>query len=336
MKFHLPRESTVSKLVRHLPAGICIGMTACAATAVAQTYPNKPVRFVVTFLPGGPADIVSRLSAAKLSDIWRQSVVVDNRAGANGIVGTDLVAKSAPDGYSMLYVNTSFTINASFYPKLPFDPVRDFVPVTPMAASPAVLVVGPSVPVNSVQELIALAKAKPGSMSFGSTGVGAPGHLYMELLKSTMNFDMVHVPYKGAAGVTTDMLGGRIQATLLNVAAVLPLVKSGKVRPLAIMAKQRWPATPDVPTIAEAGLPGYEQTNWHGISMPAKTSSAIVQKVNADMTKVAQLPDFREKLDASGMAPVSMSPIQFSAFIKNEIDTWEKAVKASGAKPEGS
>ena len=309
-------------------------LAAMTSSVFAQAYPNKPVRFVVTFLAGGPADIISRLVGAKLSDAWKQPVIVDNRAGANGIVGTEFVARSAPDGYTMLYVNTSFTINASLYPKLPFDSVKDFTPVTPMAAGPALLVVGLSLPATSLKELIALAKTKPGKLTYGTSGIGSSAHLSTELLKTMAGIDMLHVPYKGAAAITADMMAGQIDVTMLTIAAVLPLVKAGKLRPLAVTSAQRWPAVPDVPTIAEAALPGYEQSNWHGISMPAGIAAPIVQKVNSDTTKIAQLVDIRERLDSYGLAPLSMPPTQFSAYVKTDIEIWAKVVKSSGAKPE--
>jgi tripartite-type tricarboxylate transporter receptor subunit TctC len=318
-----------------LAAGVSMAALGFAATpAMAQSYPAKPVRFVVTFLAGGPADIVSRLVAAKFTDAWKQQVVVENRAGANGIIGSEFVARSVPDGYTLLYTNTSFTINASLYPKLPFDPIKDFTPVTPMAAGPALLVVSPSLPVKSLQELITLAKAKPGTLFFGSSGNGSPSHLSMELLKTMAGVDILHVPYKGAAGVTADMMGGTIHITMSTIAAVLPLVRSGKLRPLAVTSAQRWPATLDVPTISEAGLPGYEQTNWHGIAMPAGAAGALVQKVSMDMSRIAQMPDLKEKLDVYGMAPLWMAPGPFGEFVKKDIDTWAKVVRSSGAKPD--
>lgn len=320
---------------RRMLAGVSMVILAGLAPATfAQSYPTKPVRFVVTFLAGGPADIISRLAASKLTDAWKQQVIVDNRAGANGIVGTEFVARSAPDGYTMLYVNTSFTINASLYPKLPFDAIKDFTPVTPMGANPALLVVSNSVPATTLRELIALARAKPGTLSFGSSGVGSPSHLSMELLKTMANVDMLHVPYKGAAAVTADMMSGQIQITLSSISAVLPLVRAGKLRALAVTSAQRWPAIPDVSTISEAGLPGYEQTNWHGISMPAGAPAAIVQKVNADMTKIAQTADYRDRLDTYGVGPLWLPPGAFADFVRKDIETWAKVVKSSGAKPE--
>ena len=331
----LHRVGSLFRFSRPLHLRIWALLIACAsANAFAQDYPNRPIRFIVTFLPGGPADTVSRLIASKLTDAWRQQVVIDNRAGANGIIGSETGARAAPDGYTMLYINTSFTINASLYPKLPYDSVKDLTPVTPMAAGPALLVVGLSVPVRSVQELIALAKAKPGELSYGSSGNGSPSHLSVELLKREAKIDILHVPYKGAAGVVTDMFAGQIQMTMSTIAAVLPYVKANRLRALAVTSAKRWPATPDVPTIAEAAVPGYVQSNWHGIAMPAGAPSAIVAKVNAELARIARLPDVRERLEFLGMAPLSMPPTEFAAFVKADIGNWARVVKLSGAKPE--
>lgn len=326
--------NTPAVVRRFAAAALAAPLALAALPAIAQSYPAKPVRFVVTFLAGGPADIISRLAATRLGEIWKQSVLVDNRAGANGIVGTEFVAHSPNDGYTMLYINTSFTINASLYPKLPFDSVKDFTYVTPMGANPGMLVVNLATPANNLKELLALARAKPGTLSFGSSGVGSPSHLSMELIKTMANVDMLHVPYKGAAAVTADMLANQIQITLSSISAVLPLAKAGKFRALAVTSAQRWPATPDVPTISEAGIPGYEQTNWHGIAMPVGVSQAIVQKVNADMTRVTNNTDFKEKLDPYGVGPFVMAPAPFTEFVKKDIETWAKVVKSSGAKPE--
>ena len=320
---------------RALRFGVWTLLVACSsANAIAQGYPVRPVRFIVTFLPGGPADIVSRLIGSKLTEAWRQQVVIDNRAGANGIVGTELGARAAPDGYTMLYINTSFTINVSLYPKLPYDSAKDLVPVTPMAAGPALLVIGLQVPVRSLQELIALARTKPGQLSYGSSGNGSPSHLSVELLKRQANIDVVHIPYKGAAAVMTDVLAGQIQMTMSTIAAVLPHVKANRVRPLAVTSAQRWPAIPEVPTISEAAVPGYEQSNWHGIAMPAGISRATVAQLNAELTRIAKLPDVRERLDGLGMAPFTMPPNEFAAYVKRDIENWAKVVKLSGARPE--
>ena len=305
------------------------------AVAYSQAYPSRPVRLIVPYAAGGPVDSVARLIVPRLVDAWGQQVVIDNRAGANSIVGSELAARAVPDGYTLVLISASFTVNATLYPKLPFDPVRDFTPVTLVASGPGMLVTHPSLPVRNLKELIALAKAKPGALSFGSAGAGAPtSHLGMELLKSTAGIDIVHVPYKSMAPALIDVLGGQIQMSMPTVNVVLPHLRSGRLRPIGVSSLQRSPSAPDVPTLAEAGMPGYEAINWFAILGPHGVPAAIAEKVHADTAEALKGSELRERIGAAGMEPKSMGPVELAAYMKTEIVKWGKAVKASGAKPE--
>jgi tripartite-type tricarboxylate transporter receptor subunit TctC len=304
-----------------------------AANACAQSYPAKQIRFVVPFPPGGPADILSRTIGQVLSESWGQQVVIDNRAGAGGNIGAEIVAKAPPDGYTMLmgFVGTH-AINSSLYRDMPFDPVKDFEPVALVAMVTIILVVHPSVPVKSVRELIALAKAKPGELSFGSPGNGTPQHLAGELFDTMTGVRMVHVPYKGAVPALTDLLGGRLSLIFSSMPPALPHVQSGKLRALGVTSGARSPAAPDVPTISQSGLPGYEVINWYGVLVPARTPRDIVGKLNAEIVRIMNLPAVKERLAAQGAETYTSSPEKFADYIKKETEKWAKVVKFSGAK----
>ena len=302
-------------------------------TVLAEVYPSKPIRIVAPFPPGGPADILSRIIGHKLSQSWGQQVIVDNRPGAGGNIGADLVAKAAPDGYTLLlgFVGTH-AINASLYAKMPYDNVKDFEPVSQIAAVTIVLVVHPSVPASSIKELIALAKSKPGQLTFGSPGNGTPQHLAGQLFNTMAGVDMLHVPYKGAVPALTDLLGGQLSMIFSSMPPALPLVKTGKIRALGVTSATRSPAASDIPTISESGLPGYEVKNWYGILAPRGTPKEIVSKLNAEIVKILNMPDVKESLAVQGAEPVSGTPEQFAAYIKEETEKWAKIVKYSGAR----
>ncbi|MCX7135289.1 MAG: tripartite tricarboxylate transporter substrate binding protein, partial [Proteobacteria bacterium] len=272
-----------------------------AANACAQSYPSKQLRFVVPFPPGGPADILSRTIGQSLAESWAQQVVIDNRAGAGGNIGAEIVAKAPPDGYTMLmgFVGTH-AINSSLYRSMPFDAVKDFEPVALVAMVTIILVVHPSVPVKTVKELIALANAKPGELSFGSPGNGTPQHLAGELFNTMTGVKMVHVPYKGAVPALTDLLGGRLSMIFSSMPPALPHLQSGKLRALGVTSSARSPAAPDVPTIAQSGLKGYEVINWYGVLVPAKTPKEIVGKLNGEVVGIMNLPAVKERLAAQG------------------------------------
>ena len=300
-----------------------------------QAYPAKPVRLIIPYAAGGPVDSMGRLLAPRLVDLWGQQIVIDNRAGANSIVGCEVAARSAPDGYNLVLVSASFTVNATLYPKLPFDPLRDFTPITLVASGPGLLVTHASLPARNLKELIALAKSKPGALSYGSAGSGAPtSHLGMELLKVTAGIDIVHVPYKSMAPALVDILGGQVQMGMPTINAVLPHIKSGRLRAIGVSSLHRSPTAPDVPTLAEAGMPGYEAINWFAILGPHGVPAAIADKIHADTAEVLKSPELRERIGAAGMEPKSIPPSELAAYIKSEIVKWGKAVKASGAKPE--
>jgi len=306
-----------------------------AAQALAQkSYPNKAIRMIVPFAPGGSNDIMGRLVAAKLTESMGQQVVVDNRPGASGIVGTDLAAKSAPDGYTVLVMSLTFTVNPSIRSKLPYDTEKDLVPVTLIASAPLILVVHPSLPVKSVKEFIAYAKANPGKLNFGSGGPGSTPHLAGEMLKTMAGLEMIHVPYKGGGPALADLVGGQIQLMLENIPSTLPFVKSGKLRVLAVTSKKRSPTVPDVPTLDEAALKGYELTGWNGLFVPRGTPRAIVNQLHAETVKALAAPDLKERLAAMSAEPGGESPEKFAVFVKAEIRKWAKIAKEAGLKVE--
>ena len=321
---------------------VLLGACACAGiatTAPAQgqgagDYPSRSVRFIVPYTPGAINDFVARLTAQKLTDAWGKQVVVDNRPGGGTLIGTDLVAKASPDGHTMLLAPTAFAINVSLYPKLPYDTVRDFAAVTQIGTGPYLMVCNPQLPAKNIKDVVALAKAKPGSLSYASTGSGGSAHLMGELLKSTAGIDMQHIPYKGLAPGLTDVMSGQVSCTFGTMVAVNAHVKSGRLRAIALTGNARSRAAPDVPTIAEAGYADYHATGWWGVVVPAATPKPIIAKLHTDIVRAAKQPDMRDKLEVQGVDIIGGTPEQFAAFIKEEITRWGKAVKLSGAKPD--
>ncbi len=320
---------TVSKWL----AALCIAAAVPLAHAQAPAYPTKPVKLVVPFPPGGSLDIAGRLIAQKLTEMWGQSVVVENKPGAGGNIGADFVAKSPADGYTILLgALSTHAVNPSLYKTMPYDAAKDFAPITLIAITPNVLVVNASLPVNSAKEFIAYAKANPGKLSFGSGSNGSAGHLAGELFKVETNTDAVHVPFKGGAPATQALLAGDTQFMFDNLANAMAQVKAGKIKALAVTTAQRSSLVPDLPTMAEAGLPGFDISTWYGLFAPAGTPPAIVAKWNADVTKILTSPDVRAKLVADGADPSPNTPEQFREFIAKELAKYARIVKASGAK----
>ena len=299
--------------------------------ASAQPYPNRPLRIVVPFPPGGGTDIGTRIVAQKLQEAWGQAVIVENKPGAAGIVGTELTAKSAPDGYTFMMGNIgTHAINVSLYKKLAYDPVKDFAPVSMVADLPLLLLVHPSVPANSVKELIALAKSQPGKLNFSSSGAGGSMHVAAELFKSMTGVDMVHIPYKGIGAGFPDLISGRTQLTISSTASMAGLFRSKYLRPLAVTTTQRTPMLPEVPTMAESGLPGFVVTQWHGVLAPAGTPKAVVERVQQGIATVLKAPDVLARLAADGTDAVGSTPAQFTAHMKTERTKWVKAIKDAG------
>ena len=301
--------------------------------AAEQAYPSKPIRLVVPFPAGGSLDAVARAIGQKLSIAWGQPVIIDNRPGAGGNIGADLVAKSAPDGYTILEgALSTHAVNVSLYSKMPYDPIKDFAPITLVAVTPNVLVLNPSVPANSVAELISYAKANPGKLAFGSGSNGSAGHLAGELFKTEAKVDMVHVPYKGGAPAMQDLLGGQIQLMFDNLANSMQQVRAGKLKALAVTTAKRSPLVPDLPTLAEAGLPGFDIYTWWGFMAPAGTPKEIIAKWNAEVTRILNTPEMQAFFAQQGAEPAPTTPEQFTALIQGEIPKYAKIIKASGAK----
>jgi tripartite-type tricarboxylate transporter receptor subunit TctC len=309
-------------------------MFAAPDASASEAYPARPIRFIVPFTPGGASDILSRTLGQKLTENWGQQVIVDNRAGAGGNIGAGMAAKAAPDGYTLLlgYVGT-LAINPSLYRDIPFNTLRDFAPVTNLVSQPLVLALHPSVPARTVAELIALAKQKPGSLSYASVGIGSTQHLAGEVLKSMAGIDVVHVPYKGSAPGLADLLAGQVQLMFVGMAPGLPHVKRGKITALAVVGAKRASALPEVPTIGET-VAGYEISSWNGVLVQAGTPQAIIKKLHASITGILQLPDVRPQLIGLGFEIIGDTPEQFAATIKADLAKWSKVVKSIGASAE--
>ena len=300
-----------------------------AAAAGAQQYPAKPVRFIIPFPPGGPTDIVGRLAAERLSRAWNVQVLADNRPGSGGNIGTEQCARAPADGYTMCMISIAQSISPAIYPKLGFDPVRDFAHVTLLATLPSLLVVHPSLPVKSVQELIAYAKAKPGELNYASGGSGTSSHLLMEMFNQQAGTSTVHVVYKGTGPAIVDQLSGRIELAFSTAIAVLPYVQSGKLRALAVSTRERLPMLADVPTIAASGLPDFDGGSWQGIVMPAGTPREYVRSVSAELVKILHAADMKERILGMGGIPLGNTPEEFAAYMKAEEEKWARVVKAA-------
>lgn len=309
-----------------------IGWNAGMPAAQAQQYPARPIRIVVSFAPGGSVDLVARLMGQKLQEAWGQQVVIDNRPGAGGNLSAELVAKAAPDGYTLYMSSASFVVNASLYEKLPYDPVKDFEPVSLIASVQNVLVAHPSLPAKTVKELIALAKRAPGRINYASTGSGSSGHLTMELLKSMAGIDLTHVPYKVIGQATSDLIAGQISLWFPSLPGALPHITAGKMTALAVSGARRSPALPQAPTVAEAGIAGFEAVTWYPLLAPANTPKPIVDRLNAQVVAILNAGDVRERLTAQGVEPVGSTPAQLAQHIRTELPKWAKVVRLSGAK----
>ena len=314
---------------------LLLGFLFSGGAAFAQGYPDRPVKIIVPFAPGGATDVLARTIGQKLGEAWGQQVVVENRTGAGGNIGADAVAKAAPDGYTLLMGAIGpNAVNAFIFAKMPYDTEKDFAPITQVARVPMLLVVHPSLPAKNVKELVALAQSKPNGLNFASGGIGASQHLAGELFKFMTGVQMVHVAYKGAAASVNDVLAGQAQLTFGDMVAFLPHAKAGRVRAIAVTTAQRSPAVPDLPTIAEAGVPGYEATAWYGMFAPAGTPAAIVNKISAEAVRILRTPEVSERVINLGAEPVGSTPAGYGDFLKAEMVRWSKVVRSAGIKSE--
>jgi len=316
-------------------ATCCAIVATAMPVAVAQNYPNRPVRIIAQFTPGTSTDILARVIGQKLTETWGQQVVVDNRPGAGGVVGTEIGAKAAPDGYTLtMAVSSAFGINPSLYAKLPYDAIRDFAPITNIALTPQTLVTNPSFAAKSVKELVALAKGKPGQVNYASLGSGSTSHLTMEMFRSAAGIQLNHIPYKGSPAAHAELFSGQIPIMFDAIPAVLPHVRSGRLRGLGIGAAKRSPFLPDVPTIAESGYPEFEAVGWIGIAAPARTPAPVLDQLNAEVVRIINTPEMKARLATLAFTPVGDTREQFARFIQSEIAKWGRAVRESGAKAE--
>jgi len=319
---------------RHLLAGLMAALALGTGPAFAQDYPGRPVRIIVPFAPGGSADVFGRFLAQRLQETLGQTFLIDNRPGAGSVIGTDAVAKAAPDGYTLLLMSNTHTVNESLIPNKPFQLMRDFAPIAPINYSDLVLVAKASLPQNTLPELIKAAKAKPGGMSYASSGPGTPYHMAGELFKAMAGVSIVHIPYRGSAGARTDVLGGQIEMMFDAIPTMTEHIKSGKVKALATTGKVRSAVLPDVPTANEAGVPGYEATLWLGLMAPKGTPAAIVNKLNAEIAKITSNPEVRRAWTAQGTTAMTMGVDEFTRYMNDDIAKWARIVKFSGAKAE--
>ena len=320
-------------VLRVLTAGVLVGLAASAAAQ--EPYPSKTIRIITAYPPGGSTTVLARLVGQKLNESWGQPVIVDNRPGGNTVIGTEALAKSAPDGYSIMLVSSIHALNGLLIPKkLPYDTVKDFAPIATVTRSEYMLVLHPSVPANSLQEFTALAKSMPGKLNYATSGSGTAVHLGVELLSVMLGIRMEHIPYKGAGQLVTDLIGGQVQLSFIAPINVLSQIRAGKLKAVAIAGDARSPALPQVPTFAEAGLPGFELKNWYGVLAPAGTPRAVIDKLAAETAKIMAMPDVRQKLIDQGMAPMVSGPDQFAALISAEITKYGTLIKSANIKIE--
>jgi len=305
-----------------------------ALLAHGAEFPTRPVRIIVPSTPAGGLDVLARLLAPKLTEKWGQQIVIENRAGAGGIIGTEIAAKATPDGHTLLLVAAGYSANPFLYKKLPYDTPKDFAPVTILGFAPNVLVVHPSVGASTLKELIALAKQKPGQLTYASSGVGTSGHLAMALLERSASVKMVHVPYKGAGAATAAVVAGETQMLFSATAAVMPQVKSGRIKALAVTSARRWPSIPDVPTVAEAALPGYAVDGWYAMLAPARTPKPIVNRIYSDVAEILKMPDVAARIEAAGFEVSGITPAEFAQYIDRELRKWSAVIREAGIRAE--
>ena len=317
------------KLSRQTMAGLVLA--AFCGAAAAQNYPAKTVRMVVGYPPGGPTDVLARIVSQKLTQTWGQQVIVDNRPGASGMIGAEFTARATPDGYTLLMVPVTYAVTPSLFAKMTYDVEKDLSPVAQVAAAPFILVVHPTLPVKTVKDLIALDRRSPGQINFASASTGGMPHLAGELFNSMTGTKLVHIPYKGAAPATTDLLSGQVTLMFNNMLSAMPQVKAGRLRAVAVTSSKRSAAAPELPTIAET-VPGYEASGWYGAFAPAATSKELIGRLNAEINRIMKMPDVTQRLAGDGVEAVGTTPEQFGAYLKQEVAKWGKVVKASGAK----